>query len=433
MQKLRRMNPIAARAAIIAALAGWLNAAHAAGATAQELTRPTLGPSADVCPSGAPDADGDQVCDAAEATYGTDPAKADTDGDALSDHAELFGMLVEGLNDDGSPTHLDLPALDADPLRRDVFVEIDYFPGRTPRKEALDRVIAAFAAAPLDNPDGSRGITLHLYVDDEIDDPMLAKPQLGQAKDILLQDLLVDVYIDFEPIKLKYASLALMPAFHYAVYANQMVNNKYGGVSFQVNAHDFVLTMGPSPSLEFEAAAFMHELGHNLGLHHGGPFDGENYKPNYLSIMNYSYHDGLLRDGVNTLDFSRHPVAAMSEGWVDEIFAMAPGKGTTEADLARYQVNLPIFGLGTVLLRENASMNLDWNRDGTYAIDTYTYDLNGDGDAHDTFGESKNDWESLTYDGGGTIGRTSWDGAPAVVPSNLPCEFPQFLAADAAE
>ena len=32
---------------------------------------------------------------------------------------------------------------------------------------------------------------------------------------------------------------------------------------------------------------FMHELGHNLALRHGGP-DGFNCKPNYLSVMNYS-------------------------------------------------------------------------------------------------------------------------------------------------
>lgn len=32
----------------------------------------------------------------------------------------------------------------------------------------------------------------------------------------------------------------------------------------------------------------MHELGHNLGLRHGGD-ENLNYKPNYLSVMNYLY------------------------------------------------------------------------------------------------------------------------------------------------
>lgn len=38
-----------------------------------------------------------------------------------------------------------------------------------------------------------------------------------------------------------------------------------------------------------------HELGHSLGLSHGGN-DGFNFKPNYLSIMNYLYRPGLARD-----------------------------------------------------------------------------------------------------------------------------------------
>jgi streptogramin lyase len=50
------------------------------------------------------------------------------------------------------------------------------------------------------------------------------------------------------------------------------------------------------------AALFMHELGHNLGLCHGGPnLDGtdptfcigENYKPNYISVMNYFFEFGI--------------------------------------------------------------------------------------------------------------------------------------------
>jgi len=31
----------------------------------------------------------------------------------------------------------------------------------------------------------------------------------------------------------------------------------------------------------------MHELGHNLGLHHGGFGDATNLEPNYNSVMNY--------------------------------------------------------------------------------------------------------------------------------------------------
>jgi len=42
-----------------------------------------------------------------------------------------------------------------------------------------------------------------------------------------------------------------------------------------------------------QAGTFIHEFGHNLGQRHGG-IDHSNYKPNYLSVMNYYYQlDGI--------------------------------------------------------------------------------------------------------------------------------------------
>jgi hypothetical protein len=39
---------------------------------------------------------------------------------------------------------------------------------------------------------------------------------------------------------------------------------------------------------QLQARAFMHELGHALGLKHGGQ-DDVNDKPNHFSVMNYWY------------------------------------------------------------------------------------------------------------------------------------------------
>ena len=53
----------------------------------------------------------------------------------------------------------------------------------------------------------------------------------------------------------------------------------------------------------------MHELGHNLGLRHGGG-DDVNYKPNYLSIMNYAFQfAGLRQDEPPRFDYSRFAIA----------------------------------------------------------------------------------------------------------------------------
>src|SRR5262249_4202145 len=60
-----------------------------------------------------------------------------------------------------------------------------------------------------------------------------------------------------------------------------------------------------------QATSFMHELGHNLGLGHGGG-DDINSKPNYQSVMNYDFFWGIPPgdpDGpgplVHRLDYSR--------------------------------------------------------------------------------------------------------------------------------
>ena len=88
-------------------------------------------------------------------------ASFDTDNDGLLDVWERFGVDT---NNDGL-IDLDLPALGANPLRKDVFVETDYLaaPNHShgPRKDAIDRIVASFANAPISNPDGTSGVQLH--------------------------------------------------------------------------------------------------------------------------------------------------------------------------------------------------------------------------------------------------------------------------------
>lgn len=57
---------------------------------------------------------------------------------------------------------------------------------------------------------------------------------------------------------------------------------------------DFGSEISASLQRRIVAGVFMHEFGHNLGLHHGGGIgvldaDDTNFKPNYVSIMSYNY------------------------------------------------------------------------------------------------------------------------------------------------
>ena len=58
---------------------------------------------------------------------------------------------------------------------------------------------------------------------------------------------------------------------------------------------------------------FVHELGHNLGLFHGGS-EFRKPKPNHLSIMNYLFQTtGILRNGQRVFDYQPFPLPRLRE------------------------------------------------------------------------------------------------------------------------
>ena len=76
----------------------------------------------------------------------------------------------------------------------------------------------------------------------------------------------------------------------------------------------------------------MHEFGHNLGLRHGGG-DGVNYKPNYLSIMNYAFQFVGLRSRTEPprFDYSRFAIA-LDERALNENAGFGVTAGSPAAD-----------------------------------------------------------------------------------------------------
>jgi uncharacterized repeat protein (TIGR01451 family) len=70
-------------------------------------------------------------------------------------------------------------------------------------------------------------------------------------------------------------------------------------------------TLFPEEWADFTAATFMHELGHTLGLGHGGG-DWVNFKPNYLSIMSYGRQMNLA--GAPTHGVDRKNCAVRPDG-----------------------------------------------------------------------------------------------------------------------
>jgi hypothetical protein len=212
------------------------------------------------------------------------------------------------------------------------------------------------------------------------------------------------VWTDYDVIKNKYFPSRRAPYFHYLLVANQYDGGGSSGKSRGIPGHDFLMTLGnwstPGGTVQQQAGTIMHELGHNLGLMHGGNED-LNRKPNYLSIMSYTYQLGGLRvNGTSgVVDYSRVRIASVSEGAVNEVNGFAAISPTTEADLAAYQVVINgAWRSGT------ASANLDFNGNGSISATSYAYDMNGDGDTSDVYAASQNDWSAVVYDGAGSIG-----------------------------
>ncbi|MGZ6162759.1 MAG: hypothetical protein ACXWLS_05485, partial [Myxococcaceae bacterium] len=119
--------------------------------------------------------------------------------------------------------------------------------------------------------------------------------------------------------------------FHYALFAhalgygspsNPAVPRRNSGIA-DSSGGDLMITLGlwdqQTGTPFFQGSTLLHELGHNLGLRHGGVVPSgalePNCKANYQSVMNYLFQvRGLLTTaGVPTVDLSRQQLPALGE------------------------------------------------------------------------------------------------------------------------
>ena len=230
---------------------------------------------------------------------GTSPSNNDTDGDGITDGDEVLGSRG-GLN---------LPALGASPAHKDIFVEVDWYEdsldcaahSHAVTAAAAAEAIAMFANAGVSNPDRSSGIRLHI-------DYGQGAPFTGGTR-VTSADARMTGGLDGEFLTEKAANFLIQREgyFHYAISAHDFTDRSAGGLG-EIGGDDFVIAAGCQLTAFNIATIFNHELGHNLGLQHGGDTACNN-KPNYASIMNYTFNYSGVDDscdavGDGALDYS---------------------------------------------------------------------------------------------------------------------------------
>ncbi|WP_405891542.1 DUF11 domain-containing protein [Streptomyces sp. NBC_00133] len=321
----------------------------------------------------------------------------DSDGDGIMNTWEVPGKGLD-FDKDGTP---DLPLGDAAygavPYRKDLFVEADYMAADKPQPGALTDVVNAFAKAPVDEyPDPAdatktkyRGINLHTVEGESV--PNVA-PLRFESDGPGTQDDFNDLKsgnpvgpctgffgtpADRSSPNCANILLAKRQVYRYMIFGNSYVEapGSSGDSEWDLTGpprggNDFIVTLGSWAATSFtslggkknaEAATFMHEFGHTLGLGHGGD-DFTNCKPNYLSVMNYTLQFAD-NDPSRPLDYSsttKQTALGTTPGTVLNETGLNENSGLygTPSDPARNTV----YGVGGKLRVAPATSGpIDWN------------------------------------------------------------------------
>jgi uncharacterized repeat protein (TIGR01451 family) len=301
----------------------------------------------------------------------------DFDGDGIPDSIERFGMP------DANGTLTPIGGMQMDPCRKTIAIQIDYLAGapdhsHRPTDGAINDAVAAMNAAPVAATSGC---------------PYAGFPQDNTGVNLVLDRVNAipeQEVFTLDDLVTRRDGGNLLPArrpyMHYAVFAHdQATGNSSSGLCCNSN-RDFLVTLGRWSNQvgtdRDQAGSILHELGHSLGLGHGGA-DATNYKPNYLSVMNYSFDptgipDPTIPANIDTnndgtpdqsfrLDYSRSKLTDLNESSLDESTGIGDGFDQT------------VFWDPTYTARTGAgNAAIDWNNFGGSAQLGYKQDLNLD-------------------------------------------------------
>lgn len=339
----------------------------------------------------------------------------DNDGDSLCDNWETSGIDFDG---DGN---IDFTLPDANINRPDVYVEVDWMHLHQPRTDSINDVIASFAA---------KGIALHVQLDEEAtshSDDFAFEPCTAAGGGLPDFDTVKNGHFGTAAERASANSVNVLNAkrfaYHYSLFVHNLVGKGSTSGCAEIHSNDFVVSLGgctgpfgicwslfnfhTAGSRDQQAGTFMHELGHNLGLLHGGNALA-NCKPNYLSVMSYTRQfDGVPILG-RPLDYSNSVLLMLNEANLNDAAGLSgpalttvygPPTATIPPVVAPAQaVN---SGSGWLVLTP-ANQAVDWNKNGDFTSTNVSADINsmpssGCGANPNEVLTGFNDWANLKY------------------------------------
>ena len=342
-------------------------------------------------------ADG-QVSNALQYTLPASEDLLDSDGDDIPDDWEINGYDEDG---DGI-IDIDLPALGADPLRPDIFLEVDVMQGLTnpPTADVWTAVTDAFANAPIINAGLTDGVNLVLDTSGSV-------AHYDIINFVGTTTLTAIVFNDMKSAE--FDDTIRGRIYHYCVWGDMRPNGSSGlsdvvwgdgGDDCIVSFDDFAAGYQTVQSM---AETLMHELGHNLNQRHGGTDDTE-HNPTYSSVMSYSWQLRTGRSNVVRLANNIYaPFYYQIDGVVEVGGAVPPAATGVAIDYSA--------GMGRVLVESDLDETVGlynnnpvyWNVDFDQTDTSANRDLNDDFDTDDTLVDYSN-WANLIYTGPRTNG-----------------------------
>ena len=327
--------------------------------------------------------------------------KTDRDGDALPDTLEQSPVPFGGA---GTVT--------LNPERKDVVIIIDYVGTNglnTPTPASIALILGSLADAPVKGANGkaaNRGIAATVIVPAQgYNAPSTTSigTFAGGNYDWSDVDAIKTNCIDRMGIG------AAPQMYHYCLSCHNYGGSGSSGISrnniatydaFRMGAADFILSLQSLQSQALyagpTAGTVLHEFGHNLGLTHGG-YDHVNYKPNYISIMNYHFQFFGVVYGIPSAAqywYSTFYSRPINEAAIKE----KKGVGGPAKDFGT-QVNYP----PVVVFPPSVAKKVDWNLNGIIDHGRYPLLLNFPYDNELTWLVTENNYKNLNFTGGGLV------------------------------